>query len=155
MPLSRCRTFLGSGLVAAAIAAVAVVLSPSAAAHGPTIRMGEVTARIAGADATTVQDMRALVSRELARLRLDVRGRDDSYVFSASLVRFEAKTSRDGARATCVVSGILRKAESGAIVAMMQGRGAAEDDRQGLEGAKSRALEAAVHGAVRHVPEAF
>ena len=130
-------------------------VSASASAHGPTITVGEVSARVAGADARTEQALRMLVSREIDRLRLDRQGQGERYVFSAALVRFDARTSHDGARATCVVSGILRKAASGVIVAMMQGRAATEDDRGALEGAKSRALEGAVHGAVRHVPEAF
>ncbi|HEX7671392.1 MAG TPA: hypothetical protein VF395_17485 [Polyangiaceae bacterium] len=137
------------------LAALVLALSPSVAAHGPMIAVGEISARVPGADARTEQELRLLVSRELERLRFDRQETRDTYVFSASLVRFDAKTSRDGARAACVVSGILRKAASGAIVAMMQGRAAAEDERGALEGAKARALEGAVYGAVRHVPEAF
>jgi hypothetical protein len=152
MLLRRCRLLIGPSLL---LVAIEMALTPSASAHGPTIAIGEVSARAAGADARTEQAFRALVSRELDRIRLDAAGRDESYVFSASLVRFDTNTSRDSARATCVVSGVLRRASSGVIVAMMQGRGAAEDDRSALEVAKSRALEAAVHGAVRHVPEAF
>ena len=155
MLLRRCRSLLGPSLVLLVLLAIELSLSPNASAHGPTITMGEISARVAGADPRTERALRTLVSRELDHIRLDAAGRDESYVFSASLVRFDANTSRDGSRATCVVSGVLRKASSGAIVAMMQGRGAAEDDRDALEGAKSRALEAAVHGAVRHVPEAF
>lgn len=119
------------------------------------ITVGEISARVPGADARTEQELRLLVSREIDRLRLDGQATQGTYVFSASLVRFDARSSRDGARATCVVSGILRKAASGVIVAMMQGRAAAEDERGALEGAKTRALEGAVYGAVRHVPEAF
>jgi hypothetical protein len=152
MPVRRCRALLGPCLL---FAFVGMVFSPTAAAHGPTVAVGEVSTRAKGADARTEQVFRALVSRELDRLRFDRKGRDESYVFSAALVRFDATTSRDGARATCVVSGVLRRANSGVIVAMMQGRGAAEDETDALEGAKSRALEAAVRGAVRHVPEAF
>jgi len=152
MPIRRYRPLLGPSLL---LVAIEMAFVPSASAHGPTITIGEVSTRVAGADARTEQAFRALVSRELDRIRLDAAGRSGSYVFSASLVRFDTNTSRDGARATCVVSGVLRRASSGAIVAMTQGRGAAEDDRTALEGAKSRALEAAVHGAVRHVPEAL
>lgn len=148
----RRRSWLGVSLW---LLAVGTVLSPNASAHGPTITVGEVSVRVAGADARTEQALRALVSREIERLRLERQGRDESYVFSAALVSFSAKASRDGSHASCIVSGMLRKTASGAIVAVTEGRGAAEDDRGAVEGAKSRALEAAVHGAVRHVREAL
>lgn len=135
-------------------AALSMGTAETARAQRPVITVGEVSARVRGADARTEQSLRALVTRELERLRLERQGRDQTYVFSAALVRLDARTSGDGARATCVVSGMLRRAGTGAIVAVMQGSGEAEDDRSALEGAKERALEAAVHGAVRHVPDA-
>jgi hypothetical protein len=120
-----------------------------------TIRVGEVSARVSGADSTTEGTLRTLVAREIGRLELDQPSRADAYILSASLVRLEAGTSSAGSRATCVVSATLRRAGTGALLAMMRGSGTAEDDRSALEGAKARALEAAVHGAVRRVPDAL
>jgi len=130
-------------------------LSARVAAVSPTVAVGEVSAHVAGADASTETVLRGLVTREIQHLRLDQSRRDEGYVFSASLVKFDARATRDGARATCVVSGVLRRAGSGAIVAMMQGRGAAEDGRTALASVKAEALEAAVRGAVRHLPDAM
>ncbi len=130
--------------------------SPEAAdAARPTIALGEVSAKVAGEGPATEGVLRALVAREIGRLEIDHPNRPESYVLSASLVRLDASTSRSGTRATCVVAATLRRAGSGALLAMMRGSGVAEDERGAVDGAKSRALEAAVHGAVRRVPEAL
>lgn len=124
-------------------------------ARPPSISLGEVTVKSAGADAPTEQKLRFLLGREIGRLRLDTSHRSDAYVVSASLVRLDARESRDGTRASCVVSATLRQARTGTLLAMMRGSGTAEDDHDMLEGAKERALEAAVYGAVRRLPEAL
>jgi hypothetical protein len=137
------------------IATFAMCGSLDAHAGRPTITLGEVSAKVAGEGPATESVLRALVAREIGRLQIDHPSRPESYVFSASLVRLEARSSHQGTRATCVVSGTLRRAGSGALLAMMRGSGVAEDERGALEGAKTRALEAAVHGAVRRVPDAL
>jgi hypothetical protein len=124
-------------------------------ARPPSISLGEVTVKSAGGDAPTERRLRLLLDREIGRLRLDTSHRGESYVLSASLVRLEARESRDGARASCVVSATLRQARTGNLLAMMRGSGTAEDDHDMIEGAKERALEAAVYGAVRRLPEAL
>jgi hypothetical protein len=149
----RGRThLLARGLL---LALLGSSVSREADAGRSTIRVGEVSARVAGADATTEGTLRALVAREIGRLELDHPTRPDAYVLSASLVRLDARTSSEGSRATCVVSATLRRAGTGVLLAMMRGSGTAEDERSALEGAKARALEAAVHGAVRRVPDAL
>jgi hypothetical protein len=124
-------------------------------ARPPSISVGEVTVRSVGGDAPTERKLRFLLGREIDRLRLDMTHRGESYVLSASLVRLDARESPDGTRASCVVSATLRQARTGTLLAMMRGSGTAEDDRDMLEGAKQRALEAAVYGAVRRLPEAL
>jgi len=125
------------------------------ARNAPRVTVGEVTARVVGADAATERLLRRLVSEEVLRLRLAGAVRPDAYVLSASLVRLEAQQTSDGARVTSVVSAILRREESGAILAVLQGRGRAEAGRDEVSDARARALEAAVRGAVRRVPEAL
>jgi hypothetical protein len=124
-------------------------------ARAPGISLGEVTVKSVGGDVPTERRLRFLLGREIDRLRLDMSHRRESYVLSASLVRLDARESRDGARASCVVSATLRQERTGTLLAMMRGSGTAEDDHNMLEGAKERALEAAVYGAVRRLPEAL
>jgi hypothetical protein len=126
----------------------------SAAPPRVTIAVGEVSAKLAGADSNTESFMRELVSREVDRLRLQG-GRSDAYVLSASLTRFDAAREKDGCRASSVVSATLRRSADGAILAVMHGRGRAEGGRDELAETRSASLEAAVRGAVRHVPEAL
>src|SRR6185503_8874870 len=92
-------------------------------ARPPSISLGEVTVKSAGADAPTEQKLRFLLGREIGRLRLDTSHRSDAYVVSASLVRLDARESRDGTRASCVVSATLRQARTGTLLAMMRGSG--------------------------------
>ena len=113
----------------------------------------QVTVKSVGVIARPRQ--RRLSARSKIDGSADTARRGDAYVLSASLVRLDARESRDGARASCVVSATLRQARTGTLLAMMRGSGTAEDDRNMLEGAKERALEAAVYGAVRRLPEAL
>jgi len=121
----------------------------------PAIVVGEVSAGAVGADGATLDLFRWLVEREIGRLDLDQPRRPTTYVFSAALVRLDTRASRDGASAICIVSGALRRANSGAIVALLHGSGAVDGDRGALPGTKAKALEVAVHGAVRRLPEAL
>ncbi|HVU04728.1 MAG TPA: hypothetical protein VHE30_23410 [Polyangiaceae bacterium] len=142
------------GLTLALLSAAALI-APRLSARPPTVAVGEVSVKSAGADAATELVLRELVQREIGRLRLDEGRRDAAFVFSASLVRLEARDDANGAEATCVVSGTLRRAGSGVLVALLQGRGAAEDERGARDSARVHAMEAAVAGAVRRLPEAL
>ncbi|MBM4361825.1 MAG: hypothetical protein FJ104_04030 [Deltaproteobacteria bacterium] len=130
------------------------LLAVDAGAGRPAVVVGEVTARMAGATPETERSLRALVTRELADLELPSQ-RGPSYILSASLVRLDSRASAAGAEASCEVAATLRRAGSGAILAIIRGRGRAEDEPAAVEGARARALEAAVHGAVKRVPEAL
>jgi len=127
----------------------------SAAEARTSIAVGEISARGPEADGATLDLFRFLVQKEISRLELDHAARPARYVFSASLVRLDAHASRDGSSALCIVSGALRRENSGSIVAVMHGTGSVDGDRGALPGTKARALAVAVHGAVRHLPEAL
>jgi hypothetical protein len=146
---------LSKVLRALLVVASSTCFSARLQARPPVISVGEVTVKSAGADVAMERRLRFFLGREIDRLKLDTVHRGDVYVVSASLVRLEARESRDGARASCVVSATLRQARTGTLLAMMRGSGIAEDDHDMLEGAKERALEAAVYGAVRRLPEAL
>src|SRR5260221_322343 len=127
-------------------------LPGAASAARPTITIGEVSARAPGVDMTTGLPLRMLIEQETGGLEIDQPRRADRYVFSASLVRLDAHASREGSRASCVVSGALRRAGSGALLATMRGSGTVDDDRSAIEGARMKALEVAVHAAIRRLP---
>jgi hypothetical protein len=133
---------------AAALFASTMVL----AADSTRITIGEITARVEGADAQTEATLRRLVQREIDDLELKRCKRHETFVFSASLIKLDAKTSREGARVSSVVSGTLRSAATGALLATMRGSAVVEDDKTVLEKAKFRSLQTAVHGAIKDVP---
>lgn len=149
------RRGVPGGLRALLVVTSWICFSERVEARHPTVSVGEVTVKFAGADASTEQRLRFLLGREIDRLRIDSERRQDRYVLSASLVRMDARESKDGARVNCVVSATLRQARTGTLQAMLRGSGTAEDDRDAINGAKERALEAAVYGAVRRLPEAL
>ena len=145
----------GIRLVFRAVAAAAVATFASAmvlAADSTRITIGEVTARVEGADPQTEATLRRLVEREIDALELKRCKRRETFVFSASLLKLDAKTSREGSRVSSVVSATLRNASTGALLATMRGSAVVEDDKTVLEKAKMRSLESAVHGAVKDVP---
>jgi hypothetical protein len=138
-----------------AVAAAAVAMFASTivlAADSTRITIGEVTARVEGADAQTEATLRGLVQREIDGLELKRCKRHETFVFSASLLKLDAKTSREGSRVSTVVSGSLRSAATGALLATMRGSAVVEDDKTVLERAKFRSLQSAVHGAVKDLP---
>jgi hypothetical protein len=149
----RHRRWFAKAILFAAVFGASRVGTASEAR--PAIVVGEVSGSRAGADDATLGLLRRLVEREIGRLELDHPTRPVSYVFSASLERLDTQSSREGSRAVCIVSGALRRAGSGAIVALMRGSGAVDGDKAGLPGTRARALEVAVHGAVRRLPEAL
>jgi hypothetical protein len=134
---------------------LAVLRIGSAAEAHRSISVGEITANVVDADGPTLDLLRFLVEKEIAHLELDHATKPMHYVFSASLLRLDARATHDGSNALCIVSGTLRRENSGAIVAVMQGSSSVAGDRGALPGTKVRALEVAVHGAVRHLPEAL
>src|SRR5262245_22279180 len=86
------------------VVASQLCFSTKADARPPSISVGEVTVKSIGADSGTEQRLRFLLGREIDRLRLDSSRRSDALIISVSLVRLEARESRDGTRANCVVS---------------------------------------------------
>jgi hypothetical protein len=128
-----------------------ILMTTEVDARIPVVAVGEVTA----SDAHTATELRTMVSEEIQRLDVARATNHDRYVFSAAVVRLEASPRQAGARASSVVSGTLRKAGSGAIVAVTRGSARAEDEHGTVETVRSEALAAAVHGAVRRVSEAL
>jgi hypothetical protein len=147
----RFRRFLEVSFVAA-FAGAALAATPHTA---PRISVGEITATVQGLSPDTVSLLRRLVNEEVSRLRLAGQGSPEAYVLSAALVRLEVQRTSDGVRASSVVSATLRREGSGAILALLSGRGRAEAESGGIAGARTGAIEAAVRGAVRRVPEAL
>lgn len=119
------------------------------------ISVGEVTASVAGAAPGTAQLLRRLLTEEVSRLTPPGSAEREGYVLSASLVRLDVRRTTEGAVASSLVSATLRREGSGAILALLEGRGRVQADGDALASARESAIEAAVRGAVRRVPEAL
>lgn len=138
----------------AAIAAAAFTISSDIVASRTPVSIGRITTR-APETAALKPELESAVKRELGRIDLSsVRARD-KYVLSASLVKLQTVKSGDQIETSCVVSATLSRAGSGALHAVLQGRARAIDAPSAHKTAERAALDAAVKGAMRRLPEAL
>lgn len=117
------------------------------------VSLGEVTAHASGR--SFVPLFRKAVARELSQVDFGKAQPHERFVLSAALLRLHAARHQDGAEATCVVSATLRRARGGALHAILHGRAKAVDGARRTRAAEIDAMNAAVHSALRRVPEAL
>lgn len=144
----RAGTVLGVVLFASTLLAAA----PADGGQRP-VSLGEVTARAPGR--AFVPLFRAAVTRELSQIDFSKAKPGERFVLSAALVRLHAATRSDGTEATCVVSATLRRARGGGLHAILRGRARALDGARQTRQAEIDAMNAAVHSALRRVPDAL
>lgn len=130
------------------------------AADTSRVSMGEISVRACGADSRTEQMLRELVQREIDEMQPSDRAakkkhnkKPERFVVDVSLVKLNASTSQEGARVSSVVSGTLRYASSGALVATTSGSSTVQDNSPALDKVKVKSLRTAVHGALKDVPD--
>lgn len=118
----------------------------------------EVTSRVDESD-TRLQNvalhLRRDVERQLARIDWHKSGIDRRYLVSAAVTRLDSSSERNRATARCTVSTTIRDADSGSVLAIIQGRALAEDDPGAELDAERGALTGAAAGAVRAIPDAI
>jgi hypothetical protein len=76
-------------------------------------------------------------------------------VLSATLLRLDSVLASDSVRATCVVSVALLRDRGATLEAVIHGRATAEESKTQVEAAQNDALRAAVHSAMKKVPQAL
>ncbi len=119
-------------------------------AHEPPVAVGEVrdeSASGAFSDALRSVLTDAMATTELGRPR-------ERFVLSATLLRLDAERVGRGARATALVSLVLRRAREQSLHAVLNGRATAEEESGSLSETRADALRAAVTSALRRLPEA-
>lgn len=97
--------------------------------------------------------LRSAVEEELARIDFGRHRPRERWVLSATLLELDSVTESDSVRATCVVSVALRRRRGSTLEAVIKGRATAEEARAAGESVRVTALRAAVHSAIRRVPE--
>jgi len=137
---------LGTGLSFAL-----VLLSGSAPANAPALSIGAVSARIPAGN--FVGPLKQALEEELSQAALPPKAKRKSFVLDATLLKLTAEKKDDGARATAVVSVVLRRAGDSALHAMLSGKATAEDSAS-VEATRDTALRAAVRSALRGLPQA-
>lgn len=135
---------------------LAVVLVPSlalataAAAESPVV-LGKVTAK----EPRLEQPFRRTIEDELLHVDLTGIRADSGFVLSAALVRIETHADGDRSQSRCVVSATITQKKSGALKAVIEGRGRVEDGRAASNAAELAAMQAAVRSALVRLPEAL
>ena len=130
---------------------------PGAAEPAPPVTLTEVNTHVDPA-ATHLPDLKDLLRRsaetELRSIDWGTQGLRRRYRVSASVVRLES--GRDGRvlTASCAVSAAVRD-DRGALLAIVEGRARAEEEGSAPASAERGALEGAVHGAIKRLPEAI
>ena len=145
----RARTF------SLALLTLATALTSSAvlAKEAPIAKV-EVRTLVEREDRDLRQVLREKVESELSHVDLSGAPKGSRFVLSASLVRLETSTKGSASTSSCRVSLMLREAERGALRAVLDGSALAEDAATAKARAESFAIEGAVRGALRALPEA-
>lgn len=132
-----------------ALFVAATVAIPAHAAERPIVAI-EAHSLVAREGRDLKGDLRSAVQREVDALQFGkTRAR---YVLSASLIKLDTSTEGGKTRSTARVSVVLKDAKGGAVRAILGGRATAEDGP--AASVEQSALEAAVQGAVKPVPDA-
>jgi len=135
-----------------ALVAFVTVAAPALAAERPIVAI-EAHSLVTREGRDLKGDLRALVQREVDALDF---GKTPSArcVLSASLIKLDTATEGGKTRSSARVSVVLKDAKGGAVRAILGGRATAEDTPSAAARAEASALEAAVRGALKTVPEA-
>lgn len=140
-----------------AVALTAMGWAPSVAARTgqkPAVELGKVKVRVARREAELGKTLRRTLEARLARLELPATKRPQRYLLDASLMRLSTQRSGRDLETTCVVSATLRKADGGALHAILRGRATAAASSGAVEANEDHALKAAVKSVLRRVPDA-
>src|SRR5688572_14561045 len=126
-----------------------VTLTSPAPAEAPALSIGAVSAKVpAGQFAAALKQA---LRDELSQAALPAK-RKSAYVLDATLVKLTGEKNEEGARATAVVSVVLRRARDSTLHAMLSGKATAEESAS-VETTQGTALRAAVKSALRGLPQ--
>ncbi|HTQ05166.1 MAG TPA: hypothetical protein VMI54_14985 [Polyangiaceae bacterium] len=119
-------------------------------AHESPVAVGEV--RDESASGAFCEALRSVLTDAMATAEL---GRPrERFILSATLVRLDAERVGRGARATALVSLVLRRAREQSLHAVLNGHATAEEETGSVNETRADALRAAVTSALRRLPEA-
>jgi hypothetical protein len=149
------RSVLRARTLSCALLSLALVLSQATAlAKEAPIASVEVRTLVEREDRDLREVLREKVESELSRVDLSGAPKGTRLVLSASLVRLETSTKGAASTSSCRVSLVLRDAKRGALRAILDGSALAEDVANAKARVESVAIEGAVRGALRALPDA-
>jgi len=159
--LAPAAALLAIPLVAPDVHSAALPMSPpglrAGEAAAQAVTLAEVTTQVDPA-ATHLPDLKDVLRRSVeAELRIIDWGKEGlrrRYKLSAAVMRLETASSGGVQRSSCSVSTAVRD-ERGKLLAIIEGRARAEEPGVGAASTERGALEGAVQGAIRRLPEAI
>lgn len=129
--------------------------APTVQAASPTVSVGDVVVALEGeANAELRRALRSALTAELSQLGERGVVLNRPLVVSATLTTLSSQQREQRASATAAISLALRRADDQVLFAELRGRASAEEQAGTLASVRSAALRAAVHGAVKRLPEA-
>lgn len=148
---SRIVRYLCSALTLGALCVVHEV-----SASRTRIDLGEVSLPSEVSSDVGLSVFRQALHTELDKLDASLPAKKaERFVLSARLVRLATRKHQDQLETTCVVSATLRDAKSGALFAILRGRGLVQDEATERKPSRLLALNVAVRGALRQLPQAL
>jgi len=145
-PKSSRPTSVAAGLLALS------VLFTSGGAPAADLPVSVAATALGNGTPAVERELRSLLRAELTSAEFSRVRTRTHYVLSATLVRLDSIQAGESARATCVVSvAVLR--DGSTLHALINGRATAEQAQ--APAARSDALRAAVHSAMKRVPNAL
>lgn len=132
-----------------------MALAPAADAAEQPITAVEVSSRVAREGRDLRSSIRQSVEQNLRRVDWTSAADRGPFILTTSLVRLDTSSSSDATRVSCTVSMTLRERKHGKLRAMLEGRGHVESSPGAAATAEAEAMNAAVRGAVKGLPEAI
>jgi hypothetical protein len=139
---------------ALAVAVLLVTISGHVIAAQPVFSLGSISLG-AGHSRQLRGLLRAAITEELASADFAKLRSRSRYVISARLLDLRTTSKRASTVSTCAVSLVLRSQKGDELLAIVNGRGSAEEGGKRSRQTEAAALRAAVRGALRRVPSSF
>ncbi|RYE86423.1 MAG: hypothetical protein EOO75_15745 [Myxococcales bacterium] len=140
-------------MVCCLLALSPVVALPAHGSDRPIVSI-EAHSQVSRQGRDLKSDLKTMVQRGVDGLDFRKGPPRSRYTLSASLLSLDTRQEGGKVRSSARVSVLLKDARGGAVQAVLDGRATAEDAASAVLRAEQGALEAAVSGALRPVPDA-
>jgi len=149
---TRCKP--GLRWLPVVLLAFMAIAGPADAGEQP-IAAVEVSSRVERQGRDLRSSIRQSVEQNLQKVDWTQTKDKGPFVLTTSLVKLDTTTAGGSTKVSCTVSMTIRERKRGTIRAILEGRGHVESDPGAATMAETEAMNVAVRGAVKGLPEAI